>query len=181
WKEFGYSALTDYISQAGKFGGTFIWTSNSPTSNSVFATNRNKSWKVLTYISFMDKSLLFVQANDSWYNLLPTCIPEKLKAEEAGEILRVIEESGMGKRKKEERVVKKRSSRIKEVKAKLKKYGLKTEPISERDLERWDKIEKGKKKVKENKLPAIEEKDLDQENQEPEEEKLTPKRNKKRK
>ena len=23
----------------------------------------------------MDKSLLFVQANDSWYNLLPTIIP----------------------------------------------------------------------------------------------------------
>ncbi|CAG8695321.1 12843_t:CDS:1, partial [Cetraspora pellucida] len=46
-----------------------------PTSNSVFATNRNKSWKVLTYISFMDKSLLFVQANDGWYNLLPTIIP----------------------------------------------------------------------------------------------------------
>ncbi|CAG8792674.1 25959_t:CDS:1, partial [Racocetra persica] len=125
----------------------------------------------------------------------------KLKAEEAGEILRVIEESGyekdetewlkgmkfnrnlllqyLAERKKEEKVVRKKSQRIKDIKTNLKKYGLKTTPISEKDLERWDK-EKGKKnksnilpetkKVKESKLPAEAERDLDQENQEPEEE-----------
>ncbi|KLL03322.1 MAG: hypothetical protein MRERV_44c010 [Mycoplasmataceae bacterium RV_VA103A] len=226
--EHGYSTLQDYISQAGKLGGTFIWTTNSP-SNSVFATNKNKSWKVLTYISFMDKSLLFVQANDSWYNLLPTIIPidnqeiasfydphwnipkdyqenwlkyifeEKLKAEEAGEILRVIEESGYEKdenewlksmkfnrnlllqylqeRKKEEKVVRKKRERIKDIKESLKKYGLKTEPINTKDLEKWDKE---KKKDKSKPVKIAEEIDLDQENQEPEEE-LTPKFKKKRK
>ncbi|CAG8550167.1 4754_t:CDS:2, partial [Cetraspora pellucida] len=89
---------------------------------------------------------------------------EKLKAEEAGEILRVIEESGMERseeewlkgmkfnrnlllqylqeRKKEEKVVRKKSQRIKDIKSNLKKYGLKTEPIKEKDLEKWDKEKK---------------------------------------
>ncbi|KLL02915.1 MAG: hypothetical protein MRERV_62c005 [Mycoplasmataceae bacterium RV_VA103A] len=222
FREHGYSALQDYISQAGKLGGTFIWTTNSPTTNSVFQTNKNKTWKVLTYISFMDKSLLFVQANDSWYNLLPTIIPidnqeitsfydphwnipkdyqenwlryifeEKLKAEEAGEILRVISESGQAtseeewlknmkfnrnlllqylqERKKEEKVVRKKSQRIKDIKSNLKKYQLKTEKLTPQDIEKFDKEEKRKKKSKPTKI--TEEIDLDQEKQEPEEEKI---------
>ncbi|CAG8794969.1 3467_t:CDS:2, partial [Dentiscutata erythropus] len=113
----------------------------------------------------------WLYGSDSWKSLA-LVEKEKLKAEEAGEILRVIEESGMGKRKKEERVVRKKSARIKDIKGSLKKYGLKVEPIKEEDLKKWDKMEKGKKKTKENKLPVIEEKDLDQENQEPKEEEL---------
>ena len=226
-KEFGeqgYSALQDYISYAGKLGGTFIWTNNSNESESVFATNKNKTWKVLTYITFMDKSLLFVQANDSWYNILPTIIPidnkeiesfydphwnipkdyqqnwlkyifeEKLKAEEAGEILRVIEESGMGtdeeewlknmkfnrnlllqylqEKKKEEKIVRKKKERIKKIKTNLKKYGLNDKKISNEDIAKWDKEEKRKKKGK-VKLESEElEIDLDQEHQEPQEEEL---------
>jgi len=37
-------------------------------------------------------------------------------------------------RKKEEKIVCKKSARIKDIKANLKKYGLKTEPIKESDL-----------------------------------------------
>ncbi|CAG8695329.1 12844_t:CDS:2, partial [Cetraspora pellucida] len=48
-------------------------------------------------------------------------------------------------RKKEEKVVRKKSQRIKDIKSNLKKYQLKTTPISEKDLERWDKETKGKK------------------------------------
>ncbi|CAG8441179.1 9184_t:CDS:2 [Cetraspora pellucida] len=124
----------------------------------------------------------------------------KLKAEEAGEILRVIEESGYEKdetewlksmkfnrnlllqylqeRKKEEKVVRKKSQRIKDIKSNLKKYQLKTEKLTPQDIEKFDKEEKRKKKDKPVKI--TEEADLDQENQEPEEE-LNPKTKKKRK
>ena len=215
--EQGYSSLTDYISHAGKLGGTFIWTSNGSASNPVFQTNKNRTWKVLTYITFMDKSLLFVQANDSWYNILPTIIPidnkeiqsfydphwniprdyqenwlkyifeEKLKAEESGEILRVIEESGMAtseeewlksmkfnrnlllkylaERKKEEKAVRKKRERIKDIKGSLKKYGVSDKKISKEDLEKWDKEERGKKKGKGVKLEELEI-DLDEVGQE---------------
>ncbi|CAG8719164.1 17875_t:CDS:2, partial [Cetraspora pellucida] len=71
-------------------------------------------------------------------NWLRYIFEEKLKAEEAGEILRVISESGQAtmERKKEEKVVRKKSARIKDIKSNLKKYQLKTTPISEKDLER---------------------------------------------
>lgn len=121
----GYSALKEYFAHAGKLGGICIWTNNGLEPEHIFQTQKNKTWKVLTYLTFMDKSLLFVQANDSWYDILPTIIPidnqeiqgfydphwnipktyqgnlleyvlvEKLKAEEGAEILRVIKESGM--------------------------------------------------------------------------------------
>lgn len=130
FREKGYSALTDYFSHAGKLGGTFIWTSNGAKTDSVFTTNKNKTWKVLGYTEFMDKSLLFVQANDSWYNILPTIIAidnkeikgfydnhwnipkarqknwleylaEELQAEELKSILQVIEEGEKGLGKKD--------------------------------------------------------------------------------
>ena len=231
-KEFGengYSALQDYISHAGKLGGTFLWTNNGNTTDSVFQTNKNKTWKVLTYITFLDKSLLFVQANDSWYNILPTIIPidnkeissfydphwnipkdyqanwlkyifeEKLKAEEAGEILRVIEESGMAtndeewiknlkfnrnlllqylqERKKEEKIVRKKSAWIKDIKTNLKKYGLSDKKISPEDLTKWDKEDKRKKNKNKpiNLVAEGIEIDLDQANQEPNEGELAEK------
>ncbi|CAG8543672.1 6947_t:CDS:2, partial [Cetraspora pellucida] len=131
------------------------------------------------YLEKKSSSIKKKSTNDSWYNLLPTIIPidnqeiaKKLKAEEAGEILRVIEE----KRKKEEKVVRKKSARIKDIKTNLKKYQLKTEKLTPQDIEKFDKEEKKKKKTKPTK---IKERDLDQENQEPEE--LTPKFKKKRK
>ena len=116
-----------------------------------------------------------------------------MKAEEAGEILRVIEESGYEKdesewlkgmkfnrnlllqylqeRKREEKVVRKKSQRIKDIKSNLKKYQLKTEKLTPQDIEKFDKEEKRKKKTKPTKI--TEKIDLDQENQEPEEEEIT--------
>jgi hypothetical protein len=76
-------------------------------------------------------------------------------------------------RKKEEKVVRKKRERIKDIKGSLKKYGLKTKPIKEEDIVKWDKETKHKK-TKPIKITAVE-KDLDQENQEPEEEEINPK------
>ncbi|CAG8813954.1 20439_t:CDS:2, partial [Racocetra persica] len=98
-------------------------------------------------------------------NWLRYIFEEKLKAEEAGEILRYLQE-----RKKEEKVVRKKSQRIKDIKSNLKKYQLKTEKLTPQDIEKFDKEEKRKKKSKPTKI--TEEIDLDQEKQEPEEEKI---------
>ncbi|CAG8449936.1 9091_t:CDS:2 [Ambispora gerdemannii] len=83
---------------------------------------------------------------------------KKLQAEEAGEILRVIEE----KRKKEEKIVRKKSARIKDIKTNLKKYGLSDKKISPEDLTN--------KPI--NLVTEGIEVDLDQEKQEPSEEEL---------
>lgn len=192
------------------------------------AAQYSKPTKIRTYITFLDKSLLFVQANDSWYNILPTIIPidnqeissfydphwnipkdyqqnwltyifkDKLQAEEASEILRVIEESGQAtneaewlksmkfnrnlllqylqERKKEEKIVRQKSQRIKEIKTNLKKYGLSAKKLTPQDIEKFDKEEKRKKnKSKSVKLAEEIEVDLDQAKQEPSEEELTSK------
>ncbi|CAG8800548.1 10141_t:CDS:1, partial [Cetraspora pellucida] len=81
-------------------------------------------------------------------------------------------------RKKEERVVRKKSARIKDIKTNLKKYQLKTEKLTPQDIEKFDKEEKRKKKDKPTKI--TEEIDLDQENQEPEEEKAKPVKSRKK-
>ncbi|CAG8627272.1 20084_t:CDS:2, partial [Gigaspora margarita] len=95
---------------------------------------------------------------------------KKLKAEEAGEILRVIEESGMATK---EKFVRKKSTRIKDIKANLKKYGLSDKKLTAEDITKFDKEEKRKKKGKEINLSTEGiEIDLDQEKQEPGEEEL---------
>lgn len=71
----GYSALQDYVTQAGKLGGVFVWTNNGTVAESCFELNKNKSWKVLNYITFLNKySLIMVKTNDNWYDLLPTIV-----------------------------------------------------------------------------------------------------------
>ncbi|CAG8602616.1 594_t:CDS:1 [Diversispora eburnea] len=83
-------------------------------------------------------------------------------------------------RKKEEKVVRKKRERIKDIKTNLKKYGLNDKKLTPSDIEKFDKEEKRKKKVKEVKL-STEEIDLDQEKQEPGEEELSEKKVKNKK
>lgn len=78
-------------------------------------------------------------------------------------------------RKKEEKIVRKKSARIKEIKTNLKKYGLSDKKLTPQDIAKFDQEDKKKKKPKEIKL-STEELDLDQE---PKEEGLTSKKIKK--
>jgi hypothetical protein len=75
-------------------------------------------------------------------------------------------------RKKEESIVRKKSTRIKDIKENIKRYGLSNKKLTTEDIERLDKEDKRKKKTKTKiKEEVIEETneqpDLDQENQEP--------------
>jgi len=79
-------------------------------------------------------------------------------------------------RKKEEKIVRQKSQRIKEIKTNLKKYGLSAKKLTPQDIEKFDKEEKRKKnKSKSVKLAEEIEVDLDQAKQEPSEEELTSK------
>ncbi|CAG8519915.1 10718_t:CDS:2, partial [Paraglomus occultum] len=124
--------------------------------------------KQTNFIQELDQLLVKrgIEGTTQAANWLKYIFEEKLKAEEAGEILRVIEESEA--RKKEEKIVRKKSARIKDIKTNLKKYGLSDKKITTEDLTKWDKEEKRKRKGKEVKLSTEElEIDLDQKNQEP--------------
>ncbi|WNE40533.1 MAG: hypothetical protein GBAus27B_000600 [Mycoplasmataceae bacterium] len=67
----GYKELQNYIAEAAKLGGVFVWTNNGITPEHVFKTQKNSTWRVVGHVNFNDHSLLLVLTG-SWR---PTFIP----------------------------------------------------------------------------------------------------------
>ncbi|KLL03599.1 MAG: hypothetical protein MRECE_12c012 [Mycoplasmataceae bacterium CE_OT135] len=188
----GHKSLKDFAAQAGKLGGTFLWTNNGIEPEPPFKTAKNATWKVVGYITFLDYSLLILWKT-YWFTLIPIdnkeitafydphwnipqdyqrnwlkYIAERMKGEELDSIIHLVEQNKLTKdwtedsqikwqaiqkynklRELEEKALRAKKKKFSENQKKLKRYGLKTEPLTFSDLAQWDQAEKRQRGKKE--------------------------------